>query len=32
LALELQGFPEGALKAALTRLGREVMRDEPRDG
>ena len=28
LAAGLEGFAEGPLKAALTRLGREVMRDE----
>ena len=31
LAAQLAGFAEGPLKAALTRLGREVMRDAPRD-
>ena len=29
LAARLEGFPEGRLKAALTRLGREVMRESP---
>jgi hypothetical protein len=31
LAAELEGFAEGPLKAALTRLGREVMRDAAKD-
>jgi hypothetical protein len=31
LAAELEGFAEGPLKAALMRLGREVMRDRPKD-
>ncbi len=31
LAAELAGFAEGPLKAALTRLGREVMRDAAKD-
>jgi len=31
LASDLQGFPEGALKDALTRLGREVLRDGAKD-
>ena len=31
LAADLEGFAEGPLKAALTRLGREVMRDAPRN-
>ncbi|HLZ82123.1 MAG TPA: DciA family protein [Caulobacteraceae bacterium] len=31
LADDLAGFAEGRLKTALTRLGREIMRDHPRD-